>query len=40
MFTVETYGLLFGLIEIKYYTVDNAENQEEIHIQQHMVIEG
>ena len=39
-FTVGSYGVLFGLIQLKWYAVDNAQNQEETHIQNHMVMGG
>jgi len=40
MFTVGSYGVFFGLIQLKYYAVDNAQNQEQLHKQNHMVMEG
>ena len=39
IFTVGSYGVFFGLIQLKYYAVDNAQNQEQTHIQNHMVME-
>ena len=31
------YGIEFGLIELRWYAVDNANNVEEMHYQQHFV---
>ena len=31
------WGILHGIIELRWYAVDNAENQEEMHYQQHYV---
>jgi hypothetical protein len=39
-FTVAEYGILYGLIQLKYYAVDNANNFEEVHSQEHFVQEG
>ena len=38
-FTVGEFGVLYGLIIINWYAVDNAENIEDIHIQEHFVME-
>jgi hypothetical protein len=39
-FTIVEYGILYGLIELKWYAVDNANNFEDIQSQEHFVIEG
>jgi len=39
-FSVVEYGILFGLIELKWYAVDNEDNHEDIHNQEHFVNEG
>ncbi|MFO7677260.1 MAG: Ig-like domain-containing protein [Thermoplasmatota archaeon] len=36
-FTVGDYGIEEGLVEFRYYAVDNAGNAEEIHYQNHYV---
>lgn len=35
---MEDYGIFFGLIELRWYATDNADNQETMHEQQHLVI--
>ncbi len=37
MFSVDMWGILHGLIELRWYAVDNAGNTEIIHSQQHYV---
>ncbi|MFH1012909.1 MAG: hypothetical protein V1769_00175 [Thermoplasmatota archaeon] len=37
MFHVDMFGILHGLIEIRYFAVDKVNNAEMIHIQQHIV---
>jgi hypothetical protein len=39
-FTVEQYGIYFGYIELRWYAVDNADNVEQTHYQEHFVYEG
>ncbi|MFE3846024.1 hypothetical protein ACFL1L_04095 [Thermoplasmatota archaeon] len=39
-FSVVEYGILFGLIELNWYAVDNEDNHENIHNQEHFVNEG
>lgn len=39
-FSVVEYGIVYGLIELKWYAVDNANNYEDINIQEHFVVEG
>jgi hypothetical protein len=39
-FTVGDYGVLFGFIELRWYAVDNAGNIEDMHYQEHYVMEG
>ena len=39
-FSVVEYGILFGLIELNWYAVDNEDNHEDIHNQEHFVNEG
>ena len=39
-FSVVEYGIDYGLIELKWYAVDNANNYEDINIQEHFVVEG
>jgi hypothetical protein len=31
------YGIEFGIIELRWYAVDNADNVEEMHNQQHLL---
>lgn len=35
----EFFGIFYGLIELRWYAVDNANNEEVIHYQEHLVIE-
>lgn len=37
---VQDYQILYGLIELSWYAVDNAQNIEDTHVQEHMVMEG
>jgi hypothetical protein len=37
IFHVDMFGILHGLIEIRYFAVDKVNNAEMIHIQQHIV---
>jgi len=39
-FATADYGIYYGLIQLKFYAVDNAQNQEAIHVQEHFVEEG
>jgi hypothetical protein len=39
-FTVGSYEVFYGLIELRWYAVDNSDNVENMHYQQHFVIEG
>lgn len=34
---MQDYGILNGLIELRWYAVDNANNTEDMHYQQHLV---
>lgn len=36
-FTVGDYEIYYGLIELRWYAVDNAQNTEEMHYQEHFV---
>ncbi len=38
MFSMDMYGIFFNLVELRWYAVDNADNIEEMHYQQHNVI--
>ncbi len=38
-FTVEMWGVYYGYIELRWHAVDNAENIEETHVQEHYVTE-
>lgn len=35
----EFFGIFYGLIELRWYAVDNANNEESMHYQEHLVIE-
>ena len=35
---MQDYGILHGLIELRWYAVDNANNAETMHYQQHLVM--
>ena len=37
MFSVDMYGILINTIELRWYAVDNADNIEDMHYQQHYV---
>lgn len=37
MFSVDMYGILINTIELRWYAVDNADNTEDMHFQQHYV---
>ena len=37
MFSMDMFGILYGIIELRYLAVDNAGNDESIHKQQHFV---
>jgi len=32
------YDIMEGLVELRWYAVDNAENKEEMHYQEHYVV--
>lgn len=34
----QDWGILHGIIELRWYAVDNAENEEQMHYQQHYVV--
>jgi len=35
---MDYWGIFFGLIELRWYAVDNANNEETMHYQQHLVM--
>ena len=37
VFHMDMYGIFFGLVEFRWYAMDNAGNKEVTHIQQHFV---
>jgi len=37
MFSTDMFGIVFGLIELRWYAVDIAENMESMHSEEHMV---
>ena len=37
MFSVDMFGILHGIIEFRWFAVDNAGNDETMHYQQHLV---
>jgi len=39
-FTPSDFDIYYGLMELRWYAKDNAGNQEELHYQEHMVMEG
>ena len=39
-FNVGLFGVPFGRIELRWFAVDNADNEENTHYQAHLVMEG
>jgi len=35
---MEFWGIFYGMIELRWYAVDNADNEETMHYQEHLVI--
>jgi len=38
LITTDMFGILGGLIQLQWFAVDNADNIEDTHYQEHMVI--
>ena len=36
--TFGMYGVIYGIAELRWYAVDNAENAEDMHYQEHFIL--